>query len=271
MAPLGVALGHLLVDDAAAGGHPLHVARRDHAAVAEAVAVLDVAAQHVGDGLDPAVGMPGEALQVLLGLVGAEVVEQQERVVRSGGPKPMARWRWTPAPSMVGRLLTTLRISSVLGHGALLGNCVPGCVLLACVARRDHPRVAPAGRVIWVSPRMPGAGTSNGLSGPRPRTWRTLPRGSQRRNSSSAFSNAGNASTCGTWPTPGISASSAPGGLLLGALPQAGQETSVLLVLGLPLPAVVRGALVLPDLPQGVCSSSCRNQSSTLRSGISAA
>ena len=80
IAPWRVALGHLLVDDAAAGGHPLHVAGGDDAAVAQAVAVLDVAAQHVGDGLDAAVRMPGEALQVLVRLVRAEVVEQQERI-----------------------------------------------------------------------------------------------------------------------------------------------------------------------------------------------
>ncbi len=87
---LRVALGHLLVDDAAAGGHPLHVARGDDAAVAQAVAVLDVAAQDVGDGLDAAVGMPGEALEVVVGLVRAEVVEQQERVVQLAGRR--SRW-----------------------------------------------------------------------------------------------------------------------------------------------------------------------------------
>jgi hypothetical protein len=34
-----VALGHLLVQDAAAGGHPLHVAGRHFALVAQAVAM----------------------------------------------------------------------------------------------------------------------------------------------------------------------------------------------------------------------------------------
>ena len=77
---LGVALGHLLVNDAAASGHPLHVARRDYTAVAQAVAVFDVAAQDVGDGLDPAMGMPGESLEEVLGLVRAKVVEKKKRI-----------------------------------------------------------------------------------------------------------------------------------------------------------------------------------------------
>ena len=39
-----------------------------------------VPGKNVGDGLDAAVGMPGEAGQIILGNVVAEVVEQQERV-----------------------------------------------------------------------------------------------------------------------------------------------------------------------------------------------
>ncbi len=75
-----VAVGHLLVDDAAAGRHPLHVTGADRALVAEAVGVIDRAGQHVGDGLDAAVRMPGKAAQVVVGHVVAEVVEEQERI-----------------------------------------------------------------------------------------------------------------------------------------------------------------------------------------------
>ncbi len=56
-----VAVRHLLVEDAAAGGHPLHVAGTERALVAQAVGVVDRAGQHVGDGLDAAVRVPGEA------------------------------------------------------------------------------------------------------------------------------------------------------------------------------------------------------------------
>ena len=82
-----VALGHLLVDDAAAGRHPLDVAGVDGAAVPHAVAVLDGPREDVRDRLDAAVGVPGEAGQVILGDVVAEVVEQQERVEVRGVPE----------------------------------------------------------------------------------------------------------------------------------------------------------------------------------------
>ena len=42
--------------------------------------MVDLAGQHVGDGLDAAVRVPGKAGEVVGGVVGAEVVEQQERV-----------------------------------------------------------------------------------------------------------------------------------------------------------------------------------------------
>ena len=66
------------------GRHPLHVARRDGAAVAHAVAVLHRSGQHVGDRLDAAVRMPGKAGQVVLGNVVAEIVEQQKRIEVGG-------------------------------------------------------------------------------------------------------------------------------------------------------------------------------------------
>ena len=71
-----IALGHFLMDDAAAGGHPLHVAGGDGAVVAHAVAVFDGAGEDVGDGLDAAMRMPGEAGEIVFGDVVAEIVEQ---------------------------------------------------------------------------------------------------------------------------------------------------------------------------------------------------
>ena len=70
-----VTLWHLLMQDAAAGGHPLHVARGHFALVAETIAVLDRASEHVGDGLDPAVWMPGKSRHVVPGIVVAEIVQ----------------------------------------------------------------------------------------------------------------------------------------------------------------------------------------------------
>ena len=102
MRPCGVALGHLLVQDAAAGGHPLHVARGHLALVAEAVAVLDGAGEHVGDRFDAAVRMPRESGQVIL-----RTSLRKSSNSRNGSnslvlPKPKARCSFTPAPSMVG-------------------------------------------------------------------------------------------------------------------------------------------------------------------------
>ena len=62
------------------GRHPLHVAGLDHACVAQAVAVRDRADQHVGDRLDAAMRVHREAGHVVGGIVGAEVIEQQERI-----------------------------------------------------------------------------------------------------------------------------------------------------------------------------------------------
>jgi hypothetical protein len=77
---LGVALGHFLVDDAAAGGHPLDVAGGDDALIAHAVAVLDVTGEDVGDGLDAPVGVPGEAFEIVLGPVIAKIVQEEKGV-----------------------------------------------------------------------------------------------------------------------------------------------------------------------------------------------
>ena len=84
MRPCVVALRHFLMQDAAAGGHPLHVAGAELAAVAEAVAMIDIAGQHVGDGLDAAMRMPREAGEIFGRPVVAEIVQQQERIEFGG-------------------------------------------------------------------------------------------------------------------------------------------------------------------------------------------
>ena len=57
------------------------------AAVAQAVAVLHGAGQHVGDRLDAAVRMPRESREVVLRAFVAEVVEQQEGIEGLGVPE----------------------------------------------------------------------------------------------------------------------------------------------------------------------------------------
>ena len=75
--------------------------------VAEAVAVLDGAGQHIGDGLDAAMRMPRKAGAIIVGTIVAEIVEQQERIELAGVAEaegavqlarrrlPWSAWTWT--------------------------------------------------------------------------------------------------------------------------------------------------------------------------------
>ena len=94
----GAAARHFLVQDAAAGTHPLHIAGTDEARVAKAVAVMRGALEHVGDGFDAAVRMVREAADgTFEGIVEGEMVEEQEGIElvadarRDGTAKPHAR------------------------------------------------------------------------------------------------------------------------------------------------------------------------------------
>src|SRR6185503_2073682 len=72
---------HLGMYDAAAGGHPLHVARTQHVGVAERIAMLVLAGEHVRDRLEAAMRMVGRAeRRAGLPLHRAEVIDQQERI-----------------------------------------------------------------------------------------------------------------------------------------------------------------------------------------------
>ena len=76
--------------DAAAGGHPLDVARAKTALVAEAVAVIDGARQDIGDRLDAAMRMPRESGEIVGRIVVAEIIEEQERIEVGGIAEPEA-------------------------------------------------------------------------------------------------------------------------------------------------------------------------------------
>src|SRR5207253_8420135 len=78
--PVAVHLRHLLVDDPAPRGHPLHVPAADDSLVPDAVLMLDATVQHVGDCLDATVRMPRETRDVFRGVLGTEVVQQKERI-----------------------------------------------------------------------------------------------------------------------------------------------------------------------------------------------
>jgi len=82
--PGGIAARHLLVQDARPGGHPLDVAGPEHAGIAKAVAMRDLALEDVGDRLDAAMRAPRKALGIARRIIVAEIVEQQERVQLRG-------------------------------------------------------------------------------------------------------------------------------------------------------------------------------------------
>src|ERR1700761_650211 len=68
------------MQDAAAGGHPLHAAGTQVAAVAMVVAMLHVTGKHVGHGFEATMRMLRKASDIVASLVGTEFVQQQERV-----------------------------------------------------------------------------------------------------------------------------------------------------------------------------------------------
>src|SRR5712691_8510403 len=111
-----VALRHLLMEDAAPGRHPLHVPGAECAAVAQAVAVLHGPVEDVGDGFDPAMGMPRESGPVVLRVVVAEVVQQEEGIELRGVPEAEG-----PAQLHAGTFDGGLRLNDRLdrpdGHG----------------------------------------------------------------------------------------------------------------------------------------------------------
>src|SRR5919201_47548 len=73
-------LRHLLMHDAAPRRHPLDLAGPNDAAVAEAVLMLDVSVEHICDRFDATVRVPGESSDIILRVVRAEIVQEQERV-----------------------------------------------------------------------------------------------------------------------------------------------------------------------------------------------
>jgi hypothetical protein len=78
--PFPITLRHLLMDDAASRGHPLHVTRADDASVPKAVSMFYLALEDIGNRLDASMGMPRKSLEVVIGIVRPKIVEKEERV-----------------------------------------------------------------------------------------------------------------------------------------------------------------------------------------------
>ena len=101
-AAVRVALRHLLVQDAPAGGHPLDVAGAELARVPQAVAVVHGSGQDVGDRLDAPMGMPGKAGQVGGRVLVSEVVEQEKRIELLRGAETEGTSEMYPGPFQHG-------------------------------------------------------------------------------------------------------------------------------------------------------------------------
>ena len=102
-ASVGVAAGHLLVQNAAPGGHPLDVSGGHLALVAQAVAVLHFAGQDVRDRLNAAMRMPRESSQVIGGILVAEIVQQEEWIEFLGLAKAEGTLQFNACPFDGGR------------------------------------------------------------------------------------------------------------------------------------------------------------------------
>src|SRR5262244_667232 len=114
-----VALGHFLMNDAAARGHPLHVTRSDGTVAAEAVFVFDGAGKHVSDGFDTAMRMPGKASEIIFGDIVAKIIEQQEGIVVGGAAEAESAAEMD-AGSFAGGLGFDEFSHGADGHGGLL-------------------------------------------------------------------------------------------------------------------------------------------------------
>src|SRR5882762_791370 len=76
-----VARGHFGMHDAGACGHPLHVARAKHAAMAGRVLVLELALQHVSDGLEAAMRVIGRTDRLAGAVISRpHLVEKEEGI-----------------------------------------------------------------------------------------------------------------------------------------------------------------------------------------------
>ena len=75
---MAVPPGHFLMNDAAARRHPLDVTGPDGAGIAHTVAMVHLTAQHIGDGFNAAMGVPGEAFGISCRIVITKIIQQQK-------------------------------------------------------------------------------------------------------------------------------------------------------------------------------------------------
>ena len=75
-----IAMRHFLMNDARTGGHPLHITAAQTALIAQTVAMINRAFQHIGDGLDAAMRVPWKAVFILRRHIIAKIIHHQKRI-----------------------------------------------------------------------------------------------------------------------------------------------------------------------------------------------
>ena len=60
--------------------HPLHVARAKVAAISHMILMAHASVEHVRDGFEAAMRVRWESGDIVIGIIGVELVEHQERV-----------------------------------------------------------------------------------------------------------------------------------------------------------------------------------------------
>src|SRR3954454_25357990 len=68
------------MNNPASSRHPLNFPSFNGAVIAQTVTMLDCPCKHIGNGLDPAMRMPGKSGQVVFRNVVPKIVEQKERI-----------------------------------------------------------------------------------------------------------------------------------------------------------------------------------------------
>jgi hypothetical protein len=118
-ATLVIPLRHLLVDDAAAGRHPLHIPRCNYSAVAQAVAMVHFSSYDICDGFNATMRMPGEALQIVGGVIAAKIIQEEEGVELGHLDylifgSIVSLIGWVTFPSLMNRIQGTFLLLTVL-------------------------------------------------------------------------------------------------------------------------------------------------------------
>jgi len=76
--------GHFLVNNPAAGSHPLDISRRNRPLVPHTVPMLNLAIKHIGNRLDPSMGVPWKTSDIVIGIIRMKIIEEEKGIEQRG-------------------------------------------------------------------------------------------------------------------------------------------------------------------------------------------